>query len=58
MSNNTNNQRKVSYTALGLAAGVAFGLILGLIANNIILFGGGCLLLGLAAGAALDRTAR
>ena len=54
MSNNMNNQRKISYTALGMVIGMVFGGILGLLADNMVIFAGG-LVLGLAVGAALDN---
>jgi hypothetical protein len=57
MSKNVNPQpvKKISYPALGLAAGLIFGGIIGLIIGNLILFAGGGMVLGLAIGFALDR---
>jgi hypothetical protein len=49
---------KGACTALGLAIGLVFGGILGLMAGNIILFTGGGMLLGLSIGAALERRSR
>ena len=51
---NNHPQSKISYTALGLAIGLILGGILGLIIDNMIIFAGGGLVLGLAIGAALD----
>lgn len=55
MSQENNNQKKISYTALGLAIGLIFGGIVGLIIDNMIIFAGGGLVLGLAIGSALDN---
>ena len=51
---NNQSQFKISYTALGLAIGLIFGGIVGLIIDNMIIFAGGGLVLGFAIGAALD----
>ncbi len=51
---NDQSQFKISYTALGLAIGLIFGGIVGLIIDNMIIFAGGGMVLGLAIGAALD----
>lgn len=48
----------VSYTALGLAAGLILGGIVGLIIGNLIILAGGGLVLGLAIGYALDHRIR
>lgn len=55
MSENNNTQRKISYTALGMAIGLIFGGIIGLIIDNMIIFAGGGLVLGLAVGSALEN---
>jgi hypothetical protein len=55
MSQENTNQKKISYTALGLAIGLIFGGIVGLIIDNMIIFAGGGLVLGLAIGSALDN---
>jgi hypothetical protein len=57
---NNNNQpsRKVSYTVLGLAIGMVFGGIIGLAIDNMMIFAGGGLVLGLAIGSALDSDKR
>jgi NhaP-type Na+/H+ or K+/H+ antiporter len=54
MSQNNESQRKNSYTALGLAIGLVLGGIVGLAIDNMIIFAGGGLVLGLAVGSALD----
>lgn len=48
------SQKKISYTALGLAIGLVLGGIVGLAIDNMIIFAGGGLVLGLAIGTALD----
>ena len=55
MSKNKNSEKRISYTALGLSIGLIFGGIAGLIINNMIIFAGGGLVLGLAIGSALDN---
>jgi hypothetical protein len=55
MSENNDSQRNISYTALGLAIGLILGGIVGLIIDNMIIFAGGGLVLGLAIGSALDN---
>ena len=54
MSNNKQSQKKISYTALCLSIGLILGGIVGLIIDNMIIFTGGGLVLGLAIGSALD----
>jgi len=56
MSKDNHHQRysRISYTTLGLAIGLVFGGIIGLIIDNMIIFAGGGMMLGLAIGAALD----
>ena len=54
MSKNKNSGKRISYTALGMAIGLIFGGIVGLIIDNMIIFAGGGLALGLAIGSALD----
>lgn len=54
MSQENNTQKKISYTALGLSIGLILGGIVGLIIDNMIIFAGGGLVLGLAIGSALD----
>jgi hypothetical protein len=48
------SQKKISYTALGLAIGLILGGIVGMAIDNMIIFAGGGLVLGLAIGTALD----
>ena len=55
MSKNKNSGKRISYTALGMAIGLIFGGIVGLIIDNMIIFAGGGLVLGLAIGSALDN---
>jgi hypothetical protein len=54
MSKN-NNQRRISYKAIGLAIGLVLGGVVGLIIDNMIIFAGGGMVLGFAIGAALDN---
>ena len=52
----TNNpQKKISYTALGMAIGLILGGLVGLLIDNMIIFAGGGMVLGLAIGTALDN---
>jgi len=55
MSKNNKSQRKVSYKALSLAIGLVLGGIVGLVIDNMVIFAGGGLVLGLAIGSALDN---
>jgi len=48
------SQKKISYTALSLTIGLILGGIVGLIIDNMIIFAGGGLVLGLAIGSALE----
>lgn len=57
MSGNGNDQRKISYVALGLVIGLVFGGIIGLIIDNMIIFAGGGMVIGLAIGYALESRA-
>ena len=54
MSKNKNPGRRISYTALSLSIGLILGGIVGLAIDNMIIFAGGGLVLGLAIGFALD----
>lgn len=47
--------KRISYTALSLAIGLIFGGIVGLAIDNLVIFAGGGLVLGLAIGSALDN---
>ena len=55
MSQKNNTQKKISYTALGPAIGLILCGIVGLVIDNMIIFAGGGLVLGLAIGSALDN---
>lgn len=55
MSKNKNSGKRISYTALGLAIGLILGGIVGLIIDNMVIFAGGGLIVGLAIGSALDN---
>lgn len=57
MSKNHNNPSpiKVTNKGLGMAIGLIFGGLVGLLIGNPIIFTGGGLVLGLALGAALDN---
>ena len=55
MSQENKIKKKKSYTALGLAIGLVLGGIVGLVINNLVIFAGGGLVLGLAIGSALDN---
>jgi uncharacterized membrane protein YgaE (UPF0421/DUF939 family) len=54
MSKNKNSGKRISYTALGMAIGLIFGGIVGLIIDNVVIFAGGGLVLGLAIGSAFE----
>ena len=54
MSKNKNSGKRISYTSLGMAIGLIFGGIVGLVIDNMIIFAGGGLVLGLAIGSVLD----
>jgi hypothetical protein len=45
----------ITYKGLGIAIGLVFGGILGLITGDMIIFPGGGLVLGFAIGAAMDN---
>jgi hypothetical protein len=57
MSNNLKSKpsMNISYKAIGMAVGLVFGGIIGLIIDNMIIFAGGGLVLGFAIGAAVDN---
>ena len=52
---NDQSQFRISYTALGLAIGLILGGIVGLIIDNMIIFAGGGMVLGLAIGTAWEN---
>ena len=47
--------RNISNKACGMALGLVFGGMIGLLIDNMIIFAGGGLVLGLAIGSALDN---
>jgi hypothetical protein len=57
MSRNQNNQSaiKITYKTLGLALGLVLGGLVGIIIDNMIIFAGGGMVIGLAIGTALDQ---
>jgi F0F1-type ATP synthase assembly protein I len=57
MSGNQNNQSaiKITYKGLGLALGLVLGGLVGILIDNMIIFAGGGMVIGLAIGAALDQ---
>jgi hypothetical protein len=55
---NNEPTRKISYTALGMALGLVFGGLVGILIDNMIIFAGGGMVLGFAAGAALENRAK
>ena len=55
MSKNDNLQKQNSYKAIGMTVGLIIGGILGLLIDNMIIFAGGGLVIGLAIGTALDN---
>jgi uncharacterized membrane protein len=56
MSNNNSNETKIriSYKAIGMGIGLIFGGLVGLLIDNLIIFAGGGMVVGLAIGTALD----
>jgi len=55
MYKNNNSQRRISYTALAMSIGLILGGTVGLVIDNMVIFAGGGLVLGLAIGSALDN---
>jgi len=55
MSKYNKPRGRISYTALGMSIGLILGGIVGLIIDNMVIFAGGGLVLGLAIGSALDN---
>ena len=55
MSSNNDSQKKTSYKTLGLALELILGGLIGLLIDNLIIFAGGGMVLGLAIGTALDN---
>ena len=56
MSENYNNGSsiKITYKGLGMAIGLVLGGLVGVLIDNMIIFAGGGMVLGLAIGAAMD----
>lgn len=52
------SQVKISYTGLCLAIGLIFGGLIGLMIDNMIIFAGGGMILGLSIGLALDNRSK
>lgn len=53
-NNRPATKKEMSYIGICLALGLVFGGIIGLVIDNLIIFAGGGLVLGLAIGSALD----
>jgi hypothetical protein len=53
--NNNGTSRNISYTVMGMALGLVLGGLVGILIDNMIIFAGGGMVLGLAAGAALEN---
>jgi hypothetical protein len=49
-----NTKILISYKALGMGIGLLFGGLVGLLIDNLIIFAGGGMVIGLAIGTALD----
>jgi hypothetical protein len=49
-----NTKFRISYKALGMSIGLIFGGLVGLLIDNMIIFAGGGMVIGLAIGTALD----
>jgi hypothetical protein len=49
-----NTNIRISYKALGMGIGLIFGGLVGLLIDNLIVFAGGGMVIGLAIGTALD----
>jgi hypothetical protein len=49
-----NTKFRISYKALGMGLGLLFGGVVGLLIDNLIIFAGGGMVIGLAIGTALD----
>jgi len=55
MSDKNQPSTRISYKAIGMAVGLILGGLVGLGADNLVIFAGGGLVLGLAIGTALDN---
>jgi len=47
--------KNVTHTGIGMGLGLLLGGLLGLLADNLVLFAGGGMIVGLAIGAAMDK---
>ena len=55
MSKNKITTKRTAYTASALAVGLVIGGVVGLLVDNLIIFSGGGMVVGLAIGYALDN---
>ena len=54
-NNNQTNSRRKTNASRGLAIGLVFGGLVGILIGNPVVFAGGTMVLGFAIGAALDN---
>jgi len=54
-NNNRYSSRRMKFTGIGMAIGLVFGGLVGILIGNPMVFAGGAMVLGFAIGAALDR---
>ena len=54
-NNNPQSDGMITYTGIGMAIGLVFGGLVGALVGNLIIFAGGGMILGFAAGAALNK---
>ena len=54
-NNNKTTSRRMTYASRGLAIGLVFGGLLGILTGNPVIFTGGSMVLGFAIGSALDN---
>lgn len=55
MSDKEQPSTRMSYKGIGMALGLILGGLVGLAADNLVIFAGGGMVLGLAVGTALDN---
>lgn len=55
MSDKNQPSTRISYKGIGMAVGLIVGGLVGLAIDNLVIFAGGGLVLGLAVGTALDN---
>jgi hypothetical protein len=53
--NNNRAPLQITYKGIGLATGLVFGGLIGLIIGNMVIFAGGGMVVGLAIGTAIDN---